>query len=129
MDLTNINWGAFLALITTQLTSWGLKVLGAVLIFWIGKRLARWARNLVRKLLTKGEVDPTLIPFVAGLAYYGLMGAVVIAALTAMGINTTAAVAVLGAAGLAIGLGFCRVSRRQSRRVACSRSRHRSIRW
>jgi small conductance mechanosensitive channel len=104
MGLSNIDWGGLLALITTQLTSWGLKVLGALFIFWIGKRLARWARSLVRKLLTKGEVDPTLIPFVSGMAYYALMGAVVIAALTTAGINTTSAIAVLGAAGLAVGL-------------------------
>ena len=55
--------------------------------------------------MTKGKVDPTLISFTANLAYIGLLAFIVIAALGQLGIQTTSFIAVLGAAGLAVGPG------------------------
>ena len=54
--------------------------------------------------MTKAEVDATLIPFVASLVYYVVLAVVIIAVLSLFGIQTTSLVAVLGAAGLAVGL-------------------------
>ena len=76
----------------------------AILIFWVGKMVARWLSNLAAKGMQKADSDKTLIGFVRKLIYYLILAAVVIAALGELGIQTTSLLAVMGAAGLAIGL-------------------------
>jgi small conductance mechanosensitive channel len=91
-------------------TTWGLvlanykPVLAAVVILLLGRMAAGWARRLTRKGLERGNVDVTLVPFVAKLVYYGVLAVVVIAALNRLGVATTSVVAIFGAAGLAVGL-------------------------
>ena len=86
------------------LTEWGLKVVGAIAVLVIGRMVAGMIRSGVRKAMTRAEVDATLIPFVASLVYYLVMAVVIIAVLSLFGIQTTSLIAVLGAAGLAVGL-------------------------
>ena len=86
------------------LTVYGLKVLAALAIFIVGRWVAKGVRRLVERIMSKGKVDSTLVTFTANLAYIGLLAFVVIAALGQLGIQTTSFIAVLGAAGLAIGL-------------------------
>lgn len=85
-------------------TQWGLKVVGAIAVLVIGRMVAGMIRSSVRKAMTKADVEVTLIPFVASLVYYTVLAVVVIAVLSLFGIQTTSLVAVLGAAGLAVGL-------------------------
>ena len=61
-------------------------------------------RSTIRKQLTKRKVDPTLVSFGSNILYYVLMIAVVIAAIQQVGFQTTSLVAIVGAAGLAVGL-------------------------
>jgi small conductance mechanosensitive channel len=86
------------------LTVYGLKVLAALAIFIIGRWVAKGVRKLVERIMTKSKVDTTLIAFTANMAYIGLLAFIVIAALGQLGIQTTSFIAVLGAAGLAVGL-------------------------
>ena len=86
------------------LTVYGLKVLAALAIFIIGRWVAKGVRKLVERIMAKGKVDSTLISFTANLAYIALLAFIVIAALGQLGIQTTSFIAVLGAAGLAVGL-------------------------
>ena len=86
------------------LTQWGLKIVGAVVVLIIGRMVAGIIRASVRKAMIKAEVDATLIPFVASLVYYAVLAVVIIAVLSLFGIQTTSLIAVLGAAGLAVGL-------------------------
>jgi small conductance mechanosensitive channel len=86
------------------LTVYGLKVLAALAMFIIGRWVAKGVKKVVERLMTKGKVDPTLISFTANLAYIGLLAFIVIAALGQLGIQTTSFIAILGAAGLAVGL-------------------------
>lgn len=86
------------------LTVYGLKALAAVAIFIIGRWVAKGVRKLVERLMNKSKVDPTLITFTSNMAYIGLLAFVVIAALGQLGIQTTSFIAILGAAGLAVGL-------------------------
>jgi small conductance mechanosensitive channel len=79
-------------------------VLAAIIILVIGRVVAGWARKITRKGLERGEVDVTLVPFVAKLVYYGVLAVVFIAALNRLGVATTSVVAIFGAAGLAVGL-------------------------
>ncbi|NOQ80449.1 MAG: mechanosensitive ion channel [Gammaproteobacteria bacterium] len=83
---------------------YGPKVLAAIAIFFIGKIVANWVKRIVTKVMTKGNVDPLIIGFTSSIAYMAMMVFVVVATLGQIGIQTTSFIAVLGAAGLAIGL-------------------------
>lgn len=86
------------------LTEWGLKIVGAIVVLIIGRMVAGSLRRMVRKALTNRGVDATLIPFLSSLVYYLALTVVFIAVLSLFGIQTTSLVAMLGAAGLAVGL-------------------------
>jgi len=96
------------ARISAYLAESGLRVVGAVvgavLILVVGRWVAKLLSSLAAKALTKARVDATLVPFIENLAYMGLLVFVVIAALAAVGVQTASFIAVLGAAGLAVGL-------------------------
>jgi len=93
-----------ITLVQGYLAQYGLKVIAAIAIFIIGRIVAKWVRGLVERMLKKGNTDPMIIGFVSSLAYIGMIAFVVLAALGQLGIETTSFIAVLGAAGLAIGL-------------------------
>ena len=83
---------------------YGLKLIFSLVIFFIGKRLARLITNLVIKGLKKQDVDIELIGFFNSLIYWILFALVCIATLGQLGIQTASFIALIGAAGLAIGL-------------------------
>jgi small conductance mechanosensitive channel len=82
----------------------GLKIIAALAIFIIGKWVAKIFKNIANKIMTKKKVDPTITSFVVNLVYILILAFVVLAALGQVGIQTTSFIAVIGAAGLAIGL-------------------------
>jgi small conductance mechanosensitive channel len=85
-------------------TVFGVKIVGAIVVFIIGRWIAKFFANLLRKFMDKREVDPTVTKFVGSLIYFALLTFVVLAALGLLGVQTTSFIAVIGAAGLAIGL-------------------------
>lgn len=85
-------------------TTYGLQVVGAVVILIVGKIAAGFCANLVRKVLGKANTDPVLVGFLANMVRYAILAFTVIAAMSKFGIQTTSFIAVLGAAGLAVGL-------------------------
>lgn len=77
----------------------------ALLIFFIGKWISKSVVKILGKALRKvGGVDETLVKFLENIVYYALLTVVIIAALNKLGIATTSFLAILGAAGLAVGL-------------------------
>jgi small conductance mechanosensitive channel len=96
----NVNVEAAIAWISTYF----INILGALLIFVVGRWIARRIANMEFRILTKKEADETLALFLRNLTYYILLAVVVIAALGRLGVNTTSLVALLGTAGLAVGL-------------------------
>jgi small conductance mechanosensitive channel len=86
------------------LTVYGLKVVAAVIVFIIGRWIAMIMSNIMKKVMVKSAVDPTIVSFVGNLTYLTLLTFVVLAALGQLGIQTTSFIAIIGAAGLAIGL-------------------------
>ena len=88
----------------TLVTTWGLQVIGAIGVLIVGRILCGWVRRAVRRALERAGVDASLVPFVSNLAYYAALAVVVIAVLNLFGIQTASIIAVLGAAGLAVGL-------------------------
>lgn len=99
VDVSNL-WQTATELIST----WGLRVVGAIAVLVIGMMIAKMIRGSVRKALGRSDMDPTLIPFLSGMIYYLLVAVVLIAVLQLFGVETTSLVAVMGAAGFAIGL-------------------------
>ncbi len=95
---------AVLGPISGLISTWGVKVVGALAVLIIGRFIAGAVRRWVRGMLERSKIDTMLIPFVSSLAYYGLMAFVVIAVLGLFGVPTASFIAVLGAAGLAVGL-------------------------
>jgi small conductance mechanosensitive channel len=86
------------------LSVFGLKILAAIVIFIIGRWVAKFLKNTSVKLMTRSKVDPTLVTFLGHVTYIALLTFVILAALGQLGIQTTSFIAVIGAAGLAIGL-------------------------
>jgi small conductance mechanosensitive channel len=78
--------------------------LGAVIIFFVGKWVARFGERILDRLLTNARVDETLTKFLCRITFALLMCAVALAALERLGVQTTSLTAVLAAAGLAVGL-------------------------
>ncbi len=82
----------------------GIKVATALAVFLIGKFLVRLVVSAISKVMQKQAVDKTLETFICNLVRISLMVVVVIAAIGALGIQTTSFIAIFGAAGLAVGL-------------------------
>ena len=87
-----------------MLTAFGLKLVAAILIFVIGRWVAKMVQNGLEKGMLKAKVDQVLVTFTVNMAYTALMVFVALAALGQLGVQTTSFIAVLGAAGLAVGL-------------------------
>jgi small conductance mechanosensitive channel len=85
-------------------TAYGLKVVAALVILVVGRWVVKFIRNLIKKVMNRQQVDPTITEFVGNLSYYALLTFIVLAALSQLGVQTTSFIAVIGAAGLAVGL-------------------------
>jgi small conductance mechanosensitive channel len=86
------------------LTDWAIKLLLALAIFIIGKWVSKRVTNIIRKLMERAELDSMLVDFLCNIVYALLLAAVVLAALDSLGVAVTSLLAILGAAGLAVGL-------------------------
>lgn len=82
----------------------GWKILAGLLLFLVGLRVARWIAGLTEKGLVRADVEPTAVLFLRKVAYVGLLVVLALAVLQVFGVPMTSMFAVLGAAGLAIGL-------------------------
>lgn len=84
--------------------NYGLNILGAIAILFVGYWLAGLLSRWVRKALGKTNTNEALLRFISNLTYYAAIAFAVVAALERVGVQTASFIAVLGAAGLAIGL-------------------------
>ena len=102
MDSTNLEqiWQQALTLVST----WGVRVIGGIALLIIGRIVAGIVRSALTRALRRAKIDETLIPFITSLVFYLLIAFVVVAVLGLFGIPTASFIAVLGAAGLAVGL-------------------------
>jgi len=83
---------------------YGVSVAAAIVIFIIGRMVAKFTAGFVEKAMIRAKVDKTLASFGKHLTFYGLMTFVCIAALNKLGVETSSFIAVVGAASLAVGL-------------------------
>lgn len=83
---------------------YGVQVVMAIVIYVIGSWIAKMVANLIKKGMSHRNVDPMVSGFVHSLVYWGAYIFVIIAALAQVGVQTASFIAVIGAAGLAVGL-------------------------
>jgi len=105
MDTANMqnSAGEVMEVAVGLISTWGISVIGAIAVLIIGRMVAGMIRSSIRHGLEKSGTDAALVPFISSMAYYGALTVVVIAVLNLFGIQTTSLVAVMGAAGLAVG--------------------------
>ncbi|MEA3412346.1 MAG: mechanosensitive ion channel [Pseudomonadota bacterium] len=96
--LTKTDW------LGEYLIPWGTRIVFALIIFIVGRWIVKAMVKALRRALAKANMDQMLINFLSNIAYMALLVVVVLAVLEQLGVNTTSALAVFGAAGLAIGL-------------------------
>ena len=93
--------------VTNQLgaliTMYGLQVVGAIVILIVGRFAAGIGRKITARILTKARQDPSIVSFIGNLVYVLILTFAVVATLAKFGIQTASFVAILGAAGFAIG--------------------------
>ena len=99
--LENININE---LISTYIIPFSIKIFFAILIFIVGRIVVKAIIGLLRKILAKAKMDVILVNFVSSIVKTVLLLFVVVAALDQLGVNTSSLIALVGAAGLAIGL-------------------------
>ncbi|MEA2030911.1 MAG: mechanosensitive ion channel [candidate division Zixibacteria bacterium] len=83
---------------------YGIQILGAIAILVIGRIVVGIIIRIIKRLMKRTSVDDTLTGFLTRLTYIVLMVFVLLAALSSLGVETTSFIAIIGAAGLAVGL-------------------------
>jgi small conductance mechanosensitive channel len=84
-------------------TTYGIKIVGAIVVLIVGRFVAGLARRTLGRVMERGNVDPAIVSFVRGMVYYLILIVTVVAALGKFGVETASFIAVLGAAGFAVG--------------------------
>ena len=90
--------------VSNYLIPWAINIALALAIFIVGRMIARGMIALAKKLLEKAKMEVILINFVTSILSSVLLLIVIIASLDQLGVDTTSLIAMLGAAGLAVGL-------------------------
>jgi len=91
-------------LVNTYALTWGVNVFFALAILILGRMIAKAIVNLFTRLMASSSYDPMLVDFLGSILRALLMVIIVVAALDQLGVDTTSMIAVMGAAGLAVGL-------------------------
>ena len=99
-----IDWAETWTLIQTTGVDLGINLVTALVIFFVGKWIVGMVIKGMMKAMQKGDLDITLRRFIGNLARTLLMLFVIIAAINALGVQTASLIALVGAAGLAVGL-------------------------
>src|SRR5262249_55624373 len=102
----NPNLSSITQTVTTMLTALGLKVLGAIVIWIVGRWLIALALRLIGGPLTRQKIDPTLARYIQSATAVLLNIVLVVAILGFFGVETTSFAALLAAAGVAIGMAW-----------------------
>jgi small conductance mechanosensitive channel len=103
-DLTGFDWAGLWQTVQTLGLGFGMKAMMALVIFFVGRMIARLVTKGLHNVMQSQKVDKILETFVCNLAYWTLMIFVIIATINQIGVQTTSLIAIMGAAGLAIGL-------------------------
>jgi len=103
-DLSGFDWAGQFEKLQALGIDFGIRTVAAVAIFFVGRIITRLVVKTVGTIMESQDADKILESFVTNLIYWAMMTFVVIAAISQVGVQTTSLIAVMGAAGLAIGL-------------------------
>jgi small conductance mechanosensitive channel len=101
-----MDWDKILETLNELVTTWGIRVIGALVALFVAWIVAAWARRSALRALERRSFDPALSKFFASMLRYTILAGAVLGVLGVFGVETTSFAAVIGAAGLAIGLAF-----------------------
>lgn len=103
----NINWDALnldpQLLWADYILPWGTQIILALVIFIVGRIAVGIISGAIKKVMTKANLDPILVSFLSGILRTVMLLLVIVFSLSQLGLDTTSLVALLGAAGLAVG--------------------------
>lgn len=97
---------AILTALNEQVAPWGVKIVGALVALFFGWIVAGWISRTALKAAKSRNLDATLSRFFSNMVRYLVLTAVVLSVLGVFGIETSSFAAIIGAAGLAVGLAF-----------------------
>ena len=103
-ELMEVNMSLFMERLPEILLSFGAMLIVALIIFFIGKWIAKAISNVIKRLMGKGKMDSNVAQFLGNLIYGVMLAFVIIAAIARLGVQTTSLVAIFGAATLAVGM-------------------------
>lgn len=104
MEFSTEEYAKYWDIVTAFAAEYTFNLIGAILIFIVGKWAAKKISQGIENLMERAKVDETLNDLTGSVVYFGLLVVVIMMALEALGVKTTSFLAILGAAGLAIGL-------------------------
>ena len=104
MNLNEIDYGRWIDMGVDLITQYGLRVIAAIVLWWIGSCIFRRIHRLTMKVMEKRGYEESLRKFLGNLIQWTLKVLLIIVILSTLGIETTSFAAVLAAAGLAVGL-------------------------
>jgi small conductance mechanosensitive channel len=91
-------------IVDVYVVPWSVNIALAIVVFIVGRLIAKVLVKVLEGLLVRAKVDTMLVEFIGSIASAALLLFVIIASLDMLGVNTTSLIAMLGAAGLAVGL-------------------------
>src|SRR5215469_16619392 len=100
------NWNSISQIVQDRVATVGLQVIGALVIYIIGRWVISIMVNAVQRVLTRQKLEPTVLRFVGNTVSVALNIALVIAILGRLGVETTSFAALIAAMGLAIGMAW-----------------------
>lgn len=103
-SLSNMSGGEILGFVTQKTMNFGLKLIVAIAIYLIGGWLIRRLKKLLKRVFEHKKMDPSLATFLLSFINISLTVILIIITINALGVDTTSFIAILGGAGLAIGM-------------------------
>ncbi len=91
-------------IVSVYVVPWAINIALALVVFYVGRIVVKIVVKILKKILVRAKMDEILINFVSSIVKSVLLLFVIVAALDQLGVNTTSLIALLGAAGLAVGL-------------------------
>ena len=103
-SISKIDWGGIISDISSALVSFGLRLLAALVCFYLGKFIIKKIHNVAKAVMTRRGVEPSLNTFLLSLVKISLMFVLIITCIAILGIETSSFIAIFASAGVAIGM-------------------------
>ena len=102
--LSHMSAQDLISMLIKDIVNFGLRILIALVLLAVGRWIIRWIRRVMRNMMTRREVDPSLRGFLSSMVNITLTLFLIIIIIGILGIDTTSFIAVFASAGLAVGM-------------------------